>query len=518
MTARRTVAAVDLGAESGRVATIAFDGERLDLDVTHRFSHVPAQRDGLLRWDLQRIWREVQHGLGLLAAGDRPISSVGVDCWGVDYGLLDDNGGLVDDPTCYRDPRNVAAMRRALRELGPEQIYDATGVQIIAINTLFSLASDVRDHPDRVARANRLLMLPDVVHHLLSGSDVTEFTSASTTGALDMRTGEWAAPLLDHLGIPSRIMPPVVPPGTDVGPLLEADGALTGARVVLPPAHDTASAVVGTPFAGEHELFISSGTWSLVGVEVPEAVISPASRQANLTNEGGYAGTIRLLSNVMGLWLLQGCRRQWASEGRDLSYQEIADLAAAEPGLRSIVNPDADEFLAPGDLPARIREYCRRSGQPVPDSVGGVARCVIDSLALGYRDVARSVADVTGRAPTAVAITGGGSSHRLLSQLTADATGLQVRCGPVEATALGNGAVQLAALGEFGGLADIRRAVAASAELVTYEPSDPERAGHDWAAAGELFARLRRRDRAEVGLAPDGPRDGSAGREAGVRT
>jgi len=399
--------------------------------------------------------------------------------------------------------------------VGTEQLYDATGVQIMPINTLFALVSDVEEHPDRLAVAERLLMIPDVFHHLLSGSNVTEYTAASTSAMLDMATGEWAHELVDRLGIPGRILPEVVMPGTDVGPLGGGhQGRLAGCRVIVPPAHDTASAVVGVPFLQAGDLFISSGTWSLVGVESPRAVVSAASREANLTNEGGYAGTIRLLSNVMGLWLLQGCRRQWASEGRDLSYQEIAALAAAEPGLTSVVNPDADEFLAPGDLPGRIREYCRRSGQPVPDSVGAIARCVIDSLALGYRAVADTIERVTGEAPGAVAITGGGSSHTLLSQLTADATGLPVRCGPVEATALGNGAVQLAALGELDGLADIRRVVAASADLVSYEPATAS-TGHDWEAAAELVSRLRRQDQTESGLLTQTTADG---REESART
>lgn len=500
----RQVVAVDLGAESGRVTVVDFDGERLSLEVVHRFAHAPALRDGILRWDLDGLWGSVQRGLDAVDAGDGAVASVGVDAWGVDYGLVAADGSLVDAPTCYRDDRNVRAMRRALRTIGPVELYDATGVQIIPINTIFSLYSDVREHGHRLQDADRLLMLPDVLHHLMSGSTVTEYTAASTTGALDMRTGQWSTALLDRLDVPRRLMPEVVPAGTDVGGLLGGrTGALAGARVVLPPAHDTASAVVGTPFAGEHELFISSGTWSLVGVEVPDAVITPETRAANLTNEGGYAGTIRLLSNVMGLWLLQGCRRQWAAEGHDLSYQEIADLAAAAPGLASIVNPDADEFLAPGDLPARIRGYCERTGQPVPDGIGAVARCVVDSLALGYARVAHDVGRVTGRRPTAVAVTGGGSSHRLLSQLTADATGLPVRCGPVEATALGNGGSQLVAAGELGGLDDLRRAVAASAELVTYEPSSSLDHAR-WEEAAALFADLRRRDSTESGLLGDG--------------
>jgi rhamnulokinase len=280
-----------------------------------------------------------------------------------------------------------------------------------------------------------------------------------------------------------------------VGALLgDFSGALQGCRVIVPPAHDTASAVVGVPFLRPGEVFISSGTWSLVGVETGGAVIDARSRQANLTNEGGYAGTIRLLRNVMGLWILQGCRRQWLSEGTDLSYPDIARLARDEPGLVSIVNPDADEFLAPGDMPARIRGSCARTGMPVPRSVGATARCVIDSLALSYRAVVRSITEVTGVAPAAINIVGGGSSHALLSQLTADATGVPVRCGPVEATALGNAAVQLAALGELDGLADIRRVVAASTSVQEYQPHPTS----DWEAAAERFADLVLDDRSRT--------------------
>lgn len=494
----RTVAAIDLGAESGRVAAVTFDGERLGLEVVHRFPHSARVEGGILRWDLPTLWRGARHGLSMLDAGDHPVDSVGVDAWGVDYGLLGADGRLVDTPTCYRDPRNVPAMRHALALLGPAKLYDATGVQIMPINTLFSLLSDVRDHPDRVAAARSLLMMPDVFHFLLCGSRATEYTAASTTGALDMRTGVWAWDLLDELGIPRRLMPEIVAPGTDLGPLTGGyAGALTDARVVVPPAHDTASAVVGTPFRNAREMFVSSGTWSLVGVETSGAVISEATRHANLTNEGGYAGTIRLLRNVMGLWILQNCRRQWAAEGIDLEYRDIAALAAREPGLVSIVNPDAETFLAPGDMPGRIREYCRATGQPVPESVGAVARCAIDSLALGYRRVAEDIAAVTGTPPPAVAIVGGGASHTLLSQLTADATGLPVRCGPVEATALGNAAVQLAALGELGGLDDIREVVATSTQLVEYEP----RSDRDWDGAAARFADLVGADLEAAGLA-----------------
>ena len=368
-------------------------------------------------------------------------------------------------------------MQVALEEVGAADLYDSTGVQIIPINSIFGLLADVRTAPDRLAAAERLLMMPDVFHHLLSGSMVTEYTAASTSAAYDMAGNRWATELLDRLGIPTRILPEVVPPGTDVGSIIgvPTSGALAGARVIVPPGHDTASAVVAIPFADAGALFISSGTWSLVGVETDAAVINAGSRRANLTNEGGYAGTIRLLRNVMGLWVLQQCRRQWAAEGKELSYQEIADLAAVESGWVSVVDLDDELFLAPGDMPRRIREYCARNGSPVPQSIGATARCVVDSLALSYRAVVDDIAEVTGRRPASVSVVGGGANHRLLSQLTADATGLTVRCGPIEASALGNGAVQLAALGELDGPAQIREVVARSNPPVVYLPRPDDR-------------------------------------------
>lgn len=485
MSAHRTVAAVDLGAESGRVATVRFDGTRLHLDVVHRFTHEARTVDGVLRWDLSTIWADVTAGLRRL---DSPVASVGVDTWGVDAGFLDTEGKVLDDPTCYRDPRQVAAMTDVLREVPRGELYAATGSQIIAINTLFMLHAEQRADPARLAAARTMLMIPDLVHHLLCGSTVTEYTAASTTGMYDMVGGRWATGLLDRLGIPTHFLPEVVEPGTDVGPVTaDVGGALAGARVIVPPAHDTASAVVGVPFDEPGGMYISSGTWSLVGVETAGAVVTTPAADANLTNEGGYAGTIRLLRNVMGLWILQECRRQWARERRELTYPEIAALAAAEPGLVSLIAPDDTGFLAPGDMPARIRAFCAATGQPVPETIGAVARCVVDSLALSYRAVAADIAAVTSARPGALHIVGGGSSHGLLSQLTADATGLPVRCGPVEATALGNAAVQLATLGELGGLADIRAAIAASAPLVELEPTT----GLDWPSAAARLAELR---------------------------
>lgn len=488
MTARRTVAAVDLGAESGRVCAVGFDGEALDLTVEHRFEHAPLDRGDGLHWDLHRIDAGVTAGLTRLAGADRPIASVGVDTWGVDYGLLGADGELVDLPSCYRDPSRVAAMERALDAVGPESMYDSTGIQIIPINSLFGLLADLHEHPQRITRAATMLMLPDVFHHRLGGCKVTEFTAASTSGAYDMAAGRWAYAMLDQLGVPHRLLPEVVPPGTDVGELRDASGSLSGARVIVPPGHDTASAVVAVPFAEPHAMFISSGTWSLVGVETDRAVTTPSARRANLSNEGGYDSTIRLLRNVMGLWLLQECRRQWAREGTELSYQQIADAARAEPGLTSLIDPDATVFLPPGDMPSRIREYCAMHGDVVPESVGQVARCVIDSLALSYASVADDIAEVTGVRPPAVHVVGGGASHRLLAQSTADAVGVPVLTGPVEATALGNAATQLVALGELAGLHEIRDVVRGATDVEHYEP----RPRDEWARAHARFRELAR--------------------------
>lgn len=488
MSTTRTVAAIDLGAESGRVASVTYDGKSLDLSVEHRFSHEPFRHDGVLRWDLPRIQAEISAGLGKLSRGSERIWSVGADTWGVDYGLLGVDDRLVDLPTCYRDARQVRAMHEAMDTVGGDALYLATGVQIIPINTVFGLMADLRDHPGRIEAARTLLMMPDVIHHSLCGSTTTEYTAASTSGAYDMAGRRWSSEVLRMLDIPERLMPEVVPPGTDVGALAEASGALVGARVIVPPGHDTASAVVGVPFASPGAMFISSGTWSLVGVETERAIVSEASLRANLTNEGGYGDTVRLLRNVMGLWILQECRRQWAKEGSDLSYPEIVALAEREPGLRSLIATDSNLFLGAGDMPGRIRGFCEQTGMPVPETVGQVARCIFDSLALSYASVADDVATVTGTRPPAVNIVGGGASNALLSQLTADATGVPVYCGPVEATALGNAGVQLAALGEFDDLGQIREAIGQTADIVVYDP----RVGRDWAAAAQTVAALPR--------------------------
>ncbi len=497
---KSVVAAIDLGAESGRVASVEFDGEKFAMEVHHRFPNAPRTVDGILRWDYQALSSEILEGLGRVGRAYSEVGSVGADTWGLDFGLFDADGTIVDDPSCYRDPRNVSQFGRALHKVGAQRMYAATGIQLNEINSIYALMDDAQHHPERLQSASNLLMMPDVFHHMLSGSTVTEFTIASTSGLFDMATKTWATTLMDELGLPIHMLPEVVMAGTDVGRLLPQyrTGGLANARVTLPPGHDTASAVVAIPFEGPDEAFISSGTWSLVGVVREQPMITEATQRANLTNEGGYAGDVRLLSNVMGLWLLQCCRRQWASEGFEVDYASLADAARREPALTTIINPNAVDFLAPGDMPERIREYCRRNGLHVPESMAAMARCIVDSLALSYRHSLSEIAAATGRRITAINVVGGGVNNALLQQATADATGLLVRCGAAEATALGNAGTQFIALGEMSDVDEVRRVIAADFAGQSYEPRGDPR----WDEAATGFERLVRIDLARRGLQP----------------
>ncbi len=480
---RLNVVAVDLGAESGRVMLGQFDGRQLTLTEAHRFPNGARAVDGLLRWDLTTLWEQIRIGMAkaatLLPTGEE-IVSVGVDTWGLDYGLLDADGQLINDPVSYRDPRTRGMLAEAVRLVGRRRLYAETGIQLMEVNTIYQLLAEVRAGGADLQKARTLLLIPDLFHHLLSGQAVAEYTEASTTGAYDVANRRWATGLLSDLGIPTEMLPEVVEAGTDLGlllpPLREELGVAYGrTRVITPGSHDTASAVVSVPFTDPAAAYISSGTWSLVGVETDQPVLTEAARLANLTNEGGVLGTIRLLRNCMGLWILQECRRQWEREGKRYTYQELVDLASAAPGGVSVINPDHPDFVTPGDMPERIRQYCRRTGQPVPINVAAIARCVLDSLALRYRMAFTDLGEVTGRPVSRIHIVGGGSRNTLLNQLTADAAGLEVVGGPVEATAMGNVLMQLHALGEVSGLEQMREVVRTSAHPHTVTPTDPGR-------------------------------------------
>ncbi|MHB8892664.1 MAG: rhamnulokinase [Candidatus Limnocylindrales bacterium] len=478
--------AVDLGAESGRAVVGTFDGGHLVLEVVHRFPNAPVTLAGTLHWDFLRLFGDVVAGLRSAATGG-PVASVGVDTWGVDFGLLDGRGRLLGNPVHYRDARTAGMPELAFATVPRDEIYRATGIQLMPINTLFQLLSMVRAGDPMLGNADRLLMTGDLFAHFLCGSSVAEYTNASTSQCLDPFTRDWARPLLERLGIPTGFLPEIVQPGTVLGPLLpdvaEATG-LIGTRVVAPGSHDTASAVVGAPLSGPTTAFLSSGTWSLVGLEVAAPVVSDVTLAANLTNEGGVAGTIRLLRNVAGLWLIQESRRRLWPEGGAPSYEELAALAESAPAFTAFIDPDDERFMRPGDMPARVRAFCRETGQREPADTGTLIRVLLESLALRYARAVDELAAASGHPVEAIHAVGGGSNHRLLCRLTAGATGLPVRAGPVEATAIGNLAVQAIAAGELASVAEARELIARSFPVTAYEPEG------DWAEARARFAAL----------------------------
>jgi rhamnulokinase len=475
---KKTVLAVDLGAESGRVVAAHFDGAGLQLEELQRFANAPVRVRDTLHWDILRLWGDVQAGLAR-GMGLAP-ASIGLDTWGVDFALLDAQGGLLGNPVHYRDRRTEGMPELAARMAGRERIFEQTGIQFMPINTIYQLLSLAQAGSPQLAAARSFVTIPDLLNYWLTGTIACEVSNASTTQLYNPRSGAWATELMADLGIPPAIFPALAPPGTRLG-------EYAGVPVIAPACHDTGSAVAAVPMAPAEAAYISSGTWSLVGVELAAPLISPAALAANLTNEAGVAGTTRLLKNVMGLWIVQQCRAAWREQGHAYSYDDLVALAAAAPPLAALIDPDHPRLLPPGDHPAIIAELCRESGQAAPASHGAALRCVFESLALAYRHVLDSLAELTGRRLRTIHIVGGGAQNALLCQMTADATGLPVLAGPVEATVLGNALVQLIALGELDDLAQARQLVAGLAELRRYEPHS----GADWGAAYARFRTLR---------------------------
>jgi sugar (pentulose or hexulose) kinase len=436
-----------------------------------------------------RIIGEVRDGLARAARSAERIESLGVDAWGVDFALLDRDGSLISNPYHYRDPRTEGMDERAFDRMPKEEIYGVTGIQFLPINTLYQLLA--MEGSPLLGTAQTMLLIPDLIGYWLTGEKACEFTIASTTQLCDARSGGWAHDLMEKMGFPTHIFGDIIPPGTELGPLLpevaEEIGVKEGFRVTAVASHDTASAVVAVPAESENFAYISSGTWSLVGVELPEPAVEPEGMHANFTNEGGFGSTTRFLKNVMGLWIMQECRRSWAREGRDYSYEELTHLAQAAPAAGSLLDPDHPTFLPPGDMPGRIRRFCWETGQSPPEEPGEVVRCVLESLALKYRWVLERAEEITGRRAEVVHVVGGGVRNTLLCQLTADATRRPVRAGPVEATALGNLMVQAYARGYLGSLEEIRAAVrGSSVEVHDYQPTG---SADEW---DEAYERLRR--------------------------
>lgn len=492
----RIYLAVDLGAESGRVIAGRFNGKSIELDEVHRFPNGPMPMAGTRRWDVLRLWSDIVEGLRKAAQKykDR-ILSVGVDTWGVDYVLLSKSGQLVGLPYNYRDPRTDRMLEMAFSRVPKREIFAQTGLQFMQINTLYQVLSTQLNDPEMLQYAHRFLMMPDFFHWLLCGSQVVEFTNATTSQFLNATERNWAFDMLRKLDIPTHLFPEIVTPGTKLGTLREEVANLTGLKridVVTPATHDTGSAVVAVPT--EHTgsanwAYISSGTWSLIGVEVQQAILTDEALAQNVTNEGGVDGTYRLLKNVMGLWLVQECRRMFELQGNPFDYTQLTHLATQTPAFRSLVNPNDPEFLSPLDMLHELAARCEKTNQPVPETEGQYIRCALESLALKYREVLTGIEKLTGERVEVIHIVGGGCQNTLLNQFTANACGRPVIAGPIEATALGNVLIQARAMGDISTLADIRQVVRNSSTLQVFEPQQTAA----WEAAYKRFEKLPRK-------------------------
>jgi rhamnulokinase len=464
----KRVAAVDLGASSGRVMLGEVGAHVLELREVHRFWNGPVRVHGRLHWDILHLYRATLDGLRTAGA----LDGIGIDSWAVDYGLLDDAGRLLRNPVHYRDSRTEGVMERVLEKVPAAELYAVTGLQQLPFNTIYQLAAE------ELAGASSLLMIPDLLAYWLTGEVGVERTNASTTQLYDVLARDWSDELISRVGLPRRVFPQLREPGDVIGDVLpDETGLAPGTPVIAVGSHDTASSVVAVPAADERFAYISSGTWSLVGLELDAPVLTDAAREANFTNEGGVDERIRFLRNVMGLWILQECQRVWGDDDLDGLLRD----AAAAPPFTTLIDPDAPEFLAPGNMPARVEEHCGATGQEPPRSRGAMVRCILESLALAYRRTLRSAQSIAGREVDVLHVIGGGSQNELLCQLTADACGLPVLAGPVEASALGNVLVQARALGEpLPDLAAMRALVRSTPRLRTYTPQGKPA---DWDAA-----------------------------------
>jgi rhamnulokinase len=477
--------AIDLGAESGRAILATLDGGHLSLTDIHRFANDPVRLPDGLHWDILRLWSEIKTALHIATHKHHvQLDGIGIDTWGVDYGLLDRTGALIGNPYHYRDSRTDGMVEAAFKRLPREQIFDLTGIQFMQINTLYQLFSQAVQSAPALQIAETFLTTPDLLNYWLSGRKACEFTMATTTQCYNPRERAWAKPLLDALGIPSHIFAEVVQPGTVLGAVLpEIVEELGCGRVpvIAPASHDTGSAVAAVPAENQNFAWISSGTWSIMGAEASDPIVNAQSLKYNFTNEGGVNGTWRFSKNIMGLWLVQECRRAWARAGEELSYDDLTQLAAEAEPFKSIIDVDCNDFFQPGDMPVRIQKYCARAQQPVPESKGAIVRCALESLALKYRWVLEHLEEMLGYRLEPIHIIGGGTKNRLLDQLTADATHRSVIAGPIEATAIGNVLMQAIALGHLQSLDEARTVVRHSFKPETYEPC-PE---SEWDAAYE---------------------------------
>ena len=484
----KRVLAFDFGASSGRAIVGVFDGEKIELREVHRFSNDPVTINGTVYWDVQRLFFEIKQGI-LKAKEDGGFDSIGIDTWGVDFGLLRKDGTLIENPVHYRDKRNDGMAEFAKKYMSHEEMYDITGIQFMDFNTVFQLLSLKENRPYILEEADTLLFMPDLLSYFLSGVKSTEYSIATTSQMVDLKTRDWSDKIINDLGLKKDIHTPIVATGTIIGQLSDEiceELGVPKADIVSVASHDTQSAITAAPCEYEDFAFISCGTWSLFGTEVKEPVLNEASKKLNVTNEGGYDYSIAFLKNICGLWLIQESRRQWIREGKEYSYAELEKMALECEPFKCFIDPDAPEFATMGNLPQRVKDYCKKTNQYVPQTVGEIMRCIYESLALKYRLTFDGIMECTGKIYDRIHVMGGGTKDKLLLQMTAQSCNVDVYGGPIEATALGNIAIQFMSSGVIEDIKQARKIIARGENLKLYTPTDRD----EWEKAYEAFKEI----------------------------
>ena len=473
----KRVLAFDFGASSGRAIIGCFDGEKITLEEVHRFSNDPVSVGGTVYWDVLRLFYEIKQGIikARMAGG---FDSIGIDTWGVDFGLIDKEGKLMENPIHYRDARTVGMVDEAFKTMPREKIYGITGIQFMELNTLFQLISLKKNRPWMLERADKMLFMPDLFAYMLTGKMCAEYSIASTSQIIDLKTKSWSKELLEAFGIKEDIFAPLVKPGTVLGmltPEVCEECGVDPVPVISVCGHDTQSAITSVPCEDGKFAFLSSGTWSLFGTELEKPIVNETSLNINITNEGGFDDTVGFLKNIIGLWLIQESRRQWQRQGEDYSYADLEKLALAAEPFKCFIDPDAPEFVPHGNIPKRVQEFCEKTGQYVPQTVGEIMRCIYESLAMKYKLTFEKLCECTERDYPVIHVIGGGTKDTLLCQLTANSCNRTVKAGPIEATVMGNVAVQLMSDNSVVDISEARKIVANSSELKTYVPTDVDK-------------------------------------------
>ena len=484
----KRVLAFYFGASSGRAIIGCFDGDKITLEEVHRFSNDPVSVGGTVYWDVLRLFYEIKQGIikAKIAGG---FDSIGIDTWGVDFGLIDSEGKLMENPVHYRDARTVGLVDEAFKTMPKEKLYGITGIQFMELNTLFQLISLKKYRPWMLERADKMLFMPDLFGYMLTGKMCAEYSIASTSQLIDLDKRTWSKEILDAFGIKESVFAPLVQPGTVLGELSKEiceECGVDPVPVISVCGHDTQSAITSVPCEDGDFAFLSSGTWSLFGTELDKPIVNETSMNINITNEGGFDGSTGFLKNIIGLWLIQESRRQWKREGKEYSYADLEKLALAAEPFKCFIDPDAPEFVPHGNIPERVCEFCRKTGQYVPETVGEIMRCIYESLAMKYRLTFEKLRECTERDYPVIHVIGGGTKDGLLCQMTANSCDRTVKAGPIEATVMGNVAVQLMSNGSVKNIGQARKIVAESSELKTFEPKDTDK----WAEAYKDFLKI----------------------------